>query len=397
MEDPGDEDDDRETEDDIDEPDLIFGPMTQEDFDALLESEKEKPDCGDCDLEFRIRQLANFSLQGAIALTTPATQENKLVVVHPIKGIITAKGGRGCLSSEPVTRQISRRPRAVTIRRLVALAKFLVARMTKQGGMFMAIRTLYYLRTEVFGSVAILDKCIWALAKILNWPRRYLGLTTECKGLVCGAGITIVLNSGKELVVSMNGIRIPMIDTYKVIYVDVRKFVWVLIVESKSAYLELEPLVRALKGKVIMITGRGVPCLGTRRFVKMLFDACKKKKSKVKFRTLTDPNPWGLWIAWLYKRGALMSPGDPDRLDAVGSELQHMGMGIDTLSSGKVALKGLNGADKKKIEYLKRVLSPDEDKDLWDELMRFDDIPKKGELEQVPGGLIAHLKAKLAL
>ncbi|KAJ7902129.1 topoisomerase acting in meiosis [Mycena olivaceomarginata] len=211
-------------------------------------------------------------------------------------------------------------------------------------------RDMYYKDVALFKKQNVVDNLVDDLAATFEIDRADLNVRATSKGLVCGSGLTIHLNSGESVhATDTEGALIPAgedIETFTVAE-DVG---WVLIVE-KDAIFQTLCRVRfashpALPGRGLIITGKGYPDVATRQLVATLSAFLPRR---IPLLGLVDGDPYGIDILAVYKYGSRAMAHEVDKLAA--PRVKYLGVLASELASYGVdrdALLPITKADEKK-------------------------------------------------
>ena len=185
-----------------------------------------------------------------------------------------------------------------------------------------SIRALYYENIDVFLDMAKINRAISAVAALLCVPRVCMRISPGAKGLVAGmVGITI--------------------DEYGS-FVDCRSSAQLISSSCKPALLQNSLLPRAIivcekeavfytlyyqrvweRLNCVIISGKGIPDVGTLRFLRML----KGTFPGVPTYAVVDCNPCGVVILNCYKHGASSAAGiELEKENLADSSLRWIGL-----------------------------------------------------------------------
>lgn len=210
-------------------------------------------------------------------------------------------------------------------------------------------RDIYYMDVTLFEKQAIVDRAIENIASMLHVPRTALHVVGTEKSLVAGhvnwkeKGDTIdcmhYLHTGKPIPGDTN--RIEDLRT------DAR---FLLIVEDHATFMRLLNDGFVTKyGPCALLTGKGVPDLAARRFVRMLKDTLPS----LVVLALCDYDPWGLQILCTYAFGSLRMTYDAESLAT--PELLWLGVHDEDLKKWELpaaCFANLTDVDKRKGETM---------------------------------------------
>ncbi|XP_070194693.1 meiotic recombination protein SPO11-like isoform X2 [Littorina saxatilis] len=160
-------------------------------------------------------------------------------------------------------------------------------------------RDIYYQSPDVFGSQSVVDNVVDNVACMLEVPRWKLHVLATCKGLVAGdlqfydaQGRHVDCNRSKM------GVQIPAHDK-DMLYLHTNAQL-VIVVEKDATFQKLltEDFC-ATFGRVILITGKGYPDVGTRLLVRKIWE-----QFKMPVFALVDGDPHGIEVMLVYKYGS---------------------------------------------------------------------------------------------
>ncbi|KAF8210596.1 Spo11/DNA topoisomerase VI subunit A [Mycena galopus ATCC 62051] len=211
-------------------------------------------------------------------------------------------------------------------------------------------RDIYYKDVPLFQKQRVVDNLVDDLAATFELDRADLNVRATSKGLVCGSGLVIHLNSGERIhATDTEGALIPVGEDIKTFTVaeDVE---WVLLVE-KDAVFQTLCRVRfashpALPGRGLIITGKGYPDVATRQLVATLSSFLPRR---IPLLGLVDGDPYGIDILFVYKYGSRAMAHEVDKLAA--PRVKYLGVLASELASYGVdrdALLPITKADEKK-------------------------------------------------
>lgn len=233
-------------------------------------------------------------------------------------------------------------------------------------------REIYYQNEDTFKNQQELDKAVDRVARTLQVPRDELGIVGGSKGLVFG-GLLRLEGEPTEL----TGARlIPM--SPNIISLDACPFV--LVVEKESVFQTIVSDYEFLHdrlGKFVVVTGKGYPCMATRKLVSQLGALCP-------VYVLVDYDPYGLEIALQYRKGSSVLPNDAEALAC--SNLRYLGVTFKDLDSyGHVDSykERLTEADRKRAANIRDQANLLEWNDLSQSLTKMLDKNIKAEIEAI--------------
>ncbi|KAJ7691276.1 Spo11/DNA topoisomerase VI subunit A, partial [Mycena rosella] len=201
-------------------------------------------------------------------------------------------------------------------------------------------RDMYYKDVPLFKTQKVVDNLVDDLAATFELERADLNVRATSKGLICGSGLVIHLVSGETVHVNdSEGSLIPVGEDIESIEVgdDVD---WVLLVEKDAVFQTLCRLRLAnhpaLRGRGLIITGKGYPDVATRQLVATLAAYLPRR---IPILGLVDGDPYGLDILSVYKYGSRamahedgkLAAGRVKYLGVFASELARYGVDRDAL------------------------------------------------------------------
>ncbi|KAK7005771.1 Spo11/DNA topoisomerase VI subunit A [Favolaschia claudopus] len=211
-------------------------------------------------------------------------------------------------------------------------------------------RDMYYKDVPLFKKQRVVDNLVDDIAATLELDRADLNVRATSKGLVCGSGLSIHLQSGEDIrVTDTEGAVIPVGEDIKSFTVA-EDLAWVLIVEKDAVFQTLCRVRFAshagLPGRGLIITGKGYPDVATRQLVATL-SACLPQR--IPLLGLVDGDPYGIDILSVYKFGSRAMAHETDKLAA--PRVKYLGVLASELASYGVdrdALLPISKADEKK-------------------------------------------------
>ncbi|TBU08034.1 Spo11-like meiosis-specific protein [Hamiltosporidium tvaerminnensis] len=204
------------------------------------------------------------------------------------------------------------------------------------------VREIFYISPNVFLNQNVIVTMANNFIKKYNLTYEDLLITASYKGLFCGP-IEIYYS---DYSTKMSGILIPELKNVIKITTSYKN---VLIIEKESFFtflIELNKKNDFIKN-TILITGKGYPCVNTRKFLSFL---C------VNFYGIFDFDPYGLHIYSVYKYGSAINK------DLKILTLKRIGISSTDVFKYKINENEtipLNCHDYKKIEYLYKINEPD--------------------------------------
>lgn len=166
-------------------------------------------------------------------------------------------------------------------------------------------REVFYMDTQLFRHQRTVDAALEALAETFVVPRDYLGVYAAPRGLAFGrlqvstegnildyARVSLILKIAEENTEILNGPRLVLIVEKEAVF---------------NALLQAHSTMQAKLPPLLIITGKGYPCLATLRFVNWL-QGCL---ADAKFYVLVDYDPYGFDIALQYRLGSKLQADRP--------------------------------------------------------------------------------------
>ncbi|KAJ7747262.1 topoisomerase acting in meiosis [Mycena metata] len=215
-------------------------------------------------------------------------------------------------------------------------------------------RDMYYRDVPLFKKQNVVDNLVDDLAATFELERADLNVRATSKGLVCGSGLVIHLNSGEILHVNdTEGALIPVGEDIQA-FIVAEDVEWVLIVEKDAVFQTLCRLRLAthpsLPGRGIIITGKGYPDVATRQLVATLSECLPRR---IPLLGMVDGDPYGLDILSVYKYGSRAMAHEADKLAA--PRVKYLGVFVSELASYGVdrdALLPITEHDEKKARAM---------------------------------------------
>ncbi|EJF65132.1 topoisomerase acting in meiosis [Dichomitus squalens LYAD-421 SS1] len=215
-------------------------------------------------------------------------------------------------------------------------------------------RDIYYKDVQLFRSQATVDRLVDDLAATLQLTRADLDVRASSKGLMCGSGVTMHMQSGETLeLCDGDASLIPPSEDIKRFAVA-QTLAWVLVVEKEAVFQTLCRLRLAthetLPGSGLIVTGKGYPDVATRQLVKTLAD---NLPARVPILALVDGDAYGIDILSVYKHGSTRMRHENSHLAA--DRVQWLGLWASELASlgiDKDALLPITKHDEKKARSL---------------------------------------------
>lgn len=169
----------------------------------------------------------------------------------------------------------------------------------------LACREIYYKDVELFHNQTTVDKIIEDVSSSLSVPRPVLHITASGKSLFFGE-IEAVNMDGSVVsgFFASEGTLIPALETVQDFNLNCE---YILVVEKDCIFQWLvskySSLCRYLGKKVLLVTGKGYPCLRCKEFLSLL----SKTRPDINLFCLVDFDPYGYEIFSTYKFGSKVS------------------------------------------------------------------------------------------
>ena len=244
-------------------------------------------------------------------------------------------------------------------------------------------RDIFYQMFVSCSSQQEVDRLVSVAVAVLQVPRLILGVMATSKGLVVG---DLRYTNSEGVVVdcslAVGGDAIPQDVTSLSDILTSANFI--LVVEKDAVFQRLleDGIFSGCLPSLIMVTGKGVPDLATRQLVHLL-----SSQFKLPVLILTDCDPYGLEIFFMYKYGSLAMSWAAEPL-AVSSSvwLGLLPSELSVLDIGNSSMKPHSDMDTRKMmemskrEYLQL---ESENEGLRRELEIMWDIGRKAEIQQI--------------
>ncbi len=177
------------------------------------------------------------------------------------------------------------------------------------------LRDIFYNRAYLFETQKESDAIIEDIAAMMGVYRENLGVVASAKG-VC-VGEVKIRDKGDVIDCSRLGTGgwsiTPLVD--EVEFID-HNADFVLVIEKDAAFFRLVEDKFWKKHKCILVTGKGQADIATRRFVKRI-----REEIGLPIYLLVDSDPYGFYIASVYKRGSIKMSFDSPRLATKDAKL----------------------------------------------------------------------------
>lgn len=225
-------------------------------------------------------------------------------------------------------------------------------------------REVFYQDTSLFGDQRQVDQALDTIANTVQVPRDSLLICSSAKGLAFG---TLVYEDEKSMIIDYRLKQMSVEMSVSGGYIMHRRPRNILIVEKEAVFDRLVQLydeISVFFPDLLIVTGKGYPCLWTLKFVSWL--NCEVGVDhKKRIMILVDYDPYGLLIAAQYKRGSNLPA---DKLNTKCDGLEFVGITreqIDnfTFTSFDCSRHLLN---KRELKILDSLIEKDQD---WPELV----------------------------
>ncbi|XP_018416176.1 PREDICTED: meiotic recombination protein SPO11 [Nanorana parkeri] len=211
-------------------------------------------------------------------------------------------------------------------------------------------RDVFYDNVQLYGSQKTVDSIIIDISCMLKIPRRSLHILSTSKGCVAG-DLVFTEEDGTRVICNTNssGVLIPSnVDGVLNMRTQAR---FVLIIEKDATFQRLlDDDFCGKCGPCILITGKGVPDLNTRFFVRKLWDTFQ-----IPIFALVDCDPHGIEIMCIYKYGSVSMSFEAHHLTVPSvAWLGLLPSDIERLNVPQRALIPLSEEDQKKLRSLEK-------------------------------------------
>ncbi|MCJ1310424.1 hypothetical protein MMC25_004088 [Agyrium rufum] len=169
-------------------------------------------------------------------------------------------------------------------------------------------RDIFYQDPELFIKQRVVDEWIEDLAFTLSVPRLSLNVIATAKGLVAGC-FDVLQRNGTKLngAAELGGLSIPAAASDWTL--DMKDVTWILVIEKEATFAHLATsryYQNSIKGKGMIVTGKGYPDVATRAFLHQLpINTLNYDAQSVPIYALVDHDPDGIYIMSVYKHGSL--------------------------------------------------------------------------------------------
>ncbi|XP_068119256.1 meiotic recombination protein SPO11 isoform X2 [Hyperolius riggenbachi] len=211
-------------------------------------------------------------------------------------------------------------------------------------------RDIYYDNVQLYGSQRTVDSIITDISCMLKFPRRSLHVLSTSKGCLSG-DLVFTEEDGTRVICSSSSssVLIPSnVDGVTNMRTHAR---FVLIIEKDATFQRLlDDDFCGKCGPCILVTGKGVPDLNTRLFVRKLWDTFH-----IPIFTLVDADPHGIEIMCIYKYGSVAMSFEAHNLTVPSiAWLGLLPSDIERLYVSAQALIPLSEEDQRKLQSLQR-------------------------------------------
>ncbi|XP_056404943.1 meiotic recombination protein SPO11 isoform X3 [Hyla sarda] len=212
------------------------------------------------------------------------------------------------------------------------------------------IEDIFYENVQLYGSQATVDNIVTDISCMLKVPRRSLHILSTSKGCVAGNLLYIEEDGTKvDCSGSTSGALVPSNVEGVTNLRTVARFI--LIIEKDATFQRLlDDDFCGKCGPCILITGKGVPDLNTRLFVRKMWDTFQ-----IPIFTLVDADPHGIEIMCIYKYGSVSMSFEAHNLTVPSiAWLGLLPSDIERLHVPAEALIPLSALDQRKLQSLQK-------------------------------------------
>ncbi|XP_077109255.1 meiotic recombination protein SPO11 isoform X1 [Ranitomeya variabilis] len=211
-------------------------------------------------------------------------------------------------------------------------------------------RDIFYENVQLYGSQTTVDNIVTDISCMLKIPRRSLHILSTSKGCVAG-NLLYIEQDGTKVDCSFNtsGVLVPSnVEGVTNLRTSAR---FVLIIEKDATFQRLlDDDFCGKCGPCILITGKGVPDLNTRLFVRKLWNTFQ-----IPIFTLVDGDPHGMEIMCIYKYGSVSMSFEAHNLTVPSiAWLGLLPSDIERLHVPSEALIPLSALDQRKLLSLQK-------------------------------------------
>jgi len=224
------------------------------------------------------------------------------------------------------------------------------------------------------------DDVIQDLEVMLGILREGMGVMFDAKGRA--AGKVIIKSKGSTIDLSKMGVGAwaipPNVDEIDIVDVDAE---YVLIIEKGAVFERLNNEEFWKKHRCVLVTGKGQPDRGTRRFVRRLHD-----EFGLPVYVLADADPYGAYIYLVYKIGSISLAYESERLAVL--DAKWLGVWPSDITRFRIPRRYIIKATPADIKRAKEILRYEwvqKDKHLRRELELFLKRKDKVEIEAFSG------------
>ncbi|KAM5135860.1 meiotic recombination protein SPO11 [Mantella aurantiaca] len=210
-------------------------------------------------------------------------------------------------------------------------------------------RDIFYDNVQLYGSQRTVDSIITEISCMLKIPRWSLHVLSTPKGCVAG-DLMFTEENGTRVICSSHSSGGVLIPTNVDRVLNMRSHArFVLIIEKDATFQRLlDDDFCGKCGPCILITGKGVPDLNTRLFVRKVWDTFQ-----IPIFTLVDGDPHGIEIMCIYKYGSVSMSFEAHNLTVPSvAWLGLLPSDIERLHIPQQALIPLSQEDQKKLRSL---------------------------------------------
>ncbi|XP_009901518.1 meiotic recombination protein SPO11 [Dryobates pubescens] len=219
-----------------------------------------------------------------------------------------------------------------------------------QSNTYATKRDIYYTDTQLFGSQLVVDNIITDISCMLKIPRRSLHILSTINGFVAG-NLSYTEEDGTKVNCTCGATAVTVPSNVQGIKNLISHAKFMLIVEKDATFQRLldDDFCNRMS-PCIMITGKGIPDLNTRLFVRKLWDSFQ-----IPIFTLMDADPHGVEIMCIYKYGSVSMSFEAHHLTV--PSIKWLGLlpsDLERLNIHKDALIPFTKQDQKKLASLQK-------------------------------------------
>lgn len=191
------------------------------------------------------------------------------------------------------------------LRKISLILRILSMIIMKSKDSLCTIRDIYYGDTQLFDVLnqqKSVQDTIKAMCFHLKIPRNYLGVTAGLsKGIICGWGVRINIGESSIIHLDESITNAQVIDNSEIILKNKSKPTILVIIEKEATFMAIREQIICNnlitdEKNIILLTGKGYPCLETLKFITLLEDQINPE-----IKILVDYDPYGMNIALQYK------------------------------------------------------------------------------------------------